>query len=197
MSSSILGIIGSRKSLGILTVGLGRSVSLPCTFLLKRSEAFGVSLHRYVHSTQTKSHLIFLMKNNDMTPFQRFTVKVLKEQCKSRGLKISGRKSDLLQRLITYDSYSHTKRSIKVDGGRKDTLINERIKIDRSLLPEKMSKTIEKKYSSVQKLPDVQPPYEVHLHLQPRDRIFLIGFFMLSCIWWNLETQESEPTISR
>lgn len=59
------------------------------------------------------------MNNNDITPFQKFTVKVLKEQCKSRGLKLSGRKSDLLQRLITHDSCSNKKSSVKINEPKK------------------------------------------------------------------------------
>ena len=106
MLFSLLGRVASRQSSGIRMIRPGRSVYLPFTLLLKKFDASKISVHRYVHSTQTKSHLTFLLKNNDITPFQKFTVRILKEQCKTRGLKLSGRKSELLQRLITV-SYTH------------------------------------------------------------------------------------------
>ncbi|QHS75283.1 Aim34p [Saccharomyces paradoxus] len=195
MLFSLLGRVASRQSSGIRMIRPGRSVYLPFTLLLKKFDASKISVHRYVHSTQTKSHLTFLLKNNDITPFQKFTVRILKEQCKTRGLKLSGRKSELLQRLITYDSASHKKSSVKVDELRKSSLINEPIKLTEKLLSDKIPQTIEKKHYSVQKSPNIETPGEVHSHLQPRDRTFLVGFFLLSCLWWNLEPQESKPII--
>ncbi|EJS42428.1 YMR003W [Saccharomyces arboricola H-6] len=195
MSFPLLGKYISRKFLGIPTFGPGRSVSLPYALLLMQSGVLNLDVHRYVHSTQTKSHLTFILNNNDTAPFQKFTVKVLKEQCKSRGLKLSGRKSDLLQRLITYDSCSHMKRTVKVPNElRRSSLMDESIKVNKLLLSNKNPKTIDKKHFSVQKTSNIQPPCEVHPHLQPRDKIFLVGFAMLLCLWWNLELKESEPT---
>ena len=196
MSISLLGRIVSQQFSGIRADEPGRSLYLPFTLLLKQPGAYKVSLHRYVHSTQTKSHLSFLMNNNDITPFQKFTVKVLKEQCKSRGLKLSGRKSDLLQRLITHDSCSNKKSSVKINEPKKKRiLINDPIEITKKLVSDKTFRTIEKNISSLQNTPVIETPCDVHSHLQPRDRIFLLGFFMLSCLWWNLEPQESKPTI--
>lgn len=94
------------------------------------------------------------MNNNDITPFQKFTVKVLKEQCKSRGLKLSGRKSDLLQRLITHDSCSNKKSSVKINEPKKKRiLINDPIKITKKLVSDKTFRTIEKNISSLQNTP--------------------------------------------
>lgn len=201
MSLSLFSKFVLQKSPGRPTLGLGRFISLPYTSLLKRPDAPSLYAHRYVHSTQTKSHLNFILNNNDMISFQKFTVKILKEQCKSRGLKLSGRKSDLLQRLITYDSRSHMRSNAKPQNEPPRSLfVDKPIKVNSTLLSEKIPKIIDKKHFSMQKVSNVQSPCEVHQHfqdanLQLRDRIFLIGFVMVSCLWWNLEAQESKPTI--
>ncbi|CAI4047910.1 Aim34p SKDI_13G1380 [Saccharomyces kudriavzevii IFO 1802] len=186
----------SRKSLDLLTFRLGSSVSLLCTPLLKRPDVFNLSARRDVHSTQTKSHLTFLLNNNDITPFQKFTVKVLKEQCKSRGLKLSGRKSELLQRLITYDSSSYIKRNAKIAKvPRRSPMTDKPTKANEISIGDKIPKTIDRKHFSMQKKSSIQFPCKDHPYLQPRDKFFLLGFVMLSCLWWNLELQESKPTI--
>ncbi|CAI4049331.1 hypothetical protein SUVZ_13G1420 [Saccharomyces uvarum] len=201
MSLSLFSKFVLQKSPGRPTLGLGRFVSLPYTSLLKRPNAPCLYVHRYVHSTQTKSHLTFILNSNDMISFQKFTVKILKEQCKSRGLKLSGRKSDLLQRLITYDSRSYMKKNSKLQNEPTSSLLADKpIKVNSTHLSEKIPKIIDKKHFSVQKASTIQSPCEVHQRfqdadLQLRDKIFLVGFVMVSCLWWNLEAQESKPTI--
>lgn len=57
---------------------------------------------RQVHNTKKNEHSP-LLTNDSHSAFTRMSLKTLKNECRSRGLKVSGRKSELVDRILLFE----------------------------------------------------------------------------------------------
>lgn len=58
---------------------------------------------RFVHSTPKKDHTT-LLSNDKLATFNVMSLKALKNECRTRGLKISGRKGELVDRILAFET---------------------------------------------------------------------------------------------
>ena len=58
---------------------------------------------RMVHSTPKQDHTT-LLSNDRLANFNVMSLKALKSECRTRGLRVSGRKGDLVDRILAYES---------------------------------------------------------------------------------------------
>lgn len=64
------------------------------------------SMRRMLHTSSTApkpSHLLSSQRDTTRSHFANLTVPVLKDECRSRGLKLSGKKSDLIERIVGFE----------------------------------------------------------------------------------------------
>ncbi|KAH3903303.1 Aim34p SCDLUD_000928 [Saccharomycodes ludwigii] len=61
---------------------------------------------RFVHNTNKQDHTTLFNTSNDK--YSKMSLKHLKIECKNRGLKVSGKKSDLISRISAFESSSIT-----------------------------------------------------------------------------------------
>ncbi|CEP63397.1 Aim34p LALA0_S08e01508g [Lachancea lanzarotensis] len=62
-----------------------------------------LSARRLVHSTLRKDHTT-LLSNDKLASFNVLSLKALKNECRNRGLKISGRKGELVDRILAFEN---------------------------------------------------------------------------------------------
>ncbi|SCU80886.1 LADA_0B10044g1_1 [Lachancea dasiensis] len=72
----------------------------PIANLLQRSY---VPSARHVHSTLKKDHTT-LLSSDKLSRFNVLSLKALKGECRTRGLKLSGRKSELVDRILAFEN---------------------------------------------------------------------------------------------
>ncbi|CUS21715.1 LAQU0S03e09032g1_1 [Lachancea quebecensis] len=78
----------------------------PLTMASPRFSMFSVLRrisNRLVHSTPKKDHTT-LLSNAKLATFNVMSLKALKNECRTRGLKISGRKGELVDRILAFET---------------------------------------------------------------------------------------------
>ncbi|SCU91177.1 LAFA_0F02278g1_1 [Lachancea sp. 'fantastica'] len=84
---------------------LNASTSTLTTGIGIRSRVLQLSSRRLVHSTPRKDHTT-LLSNDKLASFNVLSLKALKNECRNRGLKISGRKGELVDRILAFENTS-------------------------------------------------------------------------------------------
>ncbi|SCU79473.1 LANO_0A06370g1_1 [Lachancea nothofagi CBS 11611] len=73
---------------------------MTCSRILQSSYS---SALRQVHSTAKKDHTT-LLNSDKLATFNVLSLKALKNECRTRGLKISGRKGELVDRILAFEN---------------------------------------------------------------------------------------------
>ncbi|AET38553.1 Aim34p Ecym_3039 [Eremothecium cymbalariae DBVPG len=72
-----------------------------CSSLGSSASNFSV---RTVHNTPKKEHTSLISNNKKYAAFTVMSLKSLRNECRSRGLKVSGKKSELVERIMAFES---------------------------------------------------------------------------------------------
>jgi len=83
-------------------------LTIPLTMSVRtvRSMRSLPSMRRTLHSSSTQpkpSHLLSSQRDTSRTHYAGLTVPALKQECRQRGLKLTGKKVDLVERLVGFD----------------------------------------------------------------------------------------------
>ncbi|SCU87494.1 LAME_0D10286g1_1 [Lachancea meyersii CBS 8951] len=73
---------------------------------------------RLVHSTPRKDHTT-LLSNDKLASFNVLSLKALKNECRNRGLKLSGRKGELVDRILAFENSKSMPGMSKIVGARQ------------------------------------------------------------------------------
>lgn len=101
--SSLISNVSSLTNYGIRFPG----ISIGRLPLLAGSRSnFGYSAIRSVHKTEKKDHTSLITSESKHVAFHKMSLNALKNECRSRGIRVSGRKAELVDRITSHEGSS-------------------------------------------------------------------------------------------
>lgn len=215
-----------------IQIGVFRNLLQANSTLLAGSPRYAVSiasamktsigLFRSVHNTSKKNHTSLITADMKHSSFHKMSLNALKNECRSRGLKVSGKKSELIDRIMSFNGGGgkkvEKKQRMSTATPVKGAAAAAKLKVPSS--PVITSKTRE--VSTASTIPDLSAKSLTSLNIssasdsgiatdtratkQPdlrdnivrgdeltwRDRLFLAGFATVAVLWWGAQSSEKE-----
>lgn len=175
---------------------------------------------RQVHNTAKKHHTSLMTSDVKHSTFHKMSLNALKSECRVRGLKVSGRKAELVDRITSFEGkakpvqkrHINTKHPSKVDSKPKETVSKQlfdittdvRTTIPRSVFtmktpslkeqaPRLGGNTLKSENVTNTKTTDqtvLGDTIFVEEKLTLKDKLFLLGFGTITALWWGSESGE-------
>lgn len=179
-----------------------------------------IGLFRSVHNTSKKNHTSLITADMKHSSFHKMSLNALKNECRSRGLKVSGKKSELIDRIISFNGGKKVEKKQRMSTATPVKGAAAAVKVKDPSSPVITSKTRE--VSTASTIPDLNAKPLTSLNIssasdsgiatdtqatkQPdlrdnivrgdeltwRDRLFLAGFGTVAVLWWGAQSSEKE-----
>lgn len=101
--SSLVSNVASLTNFGTRFPGI--SIGRLPLLAVSRSN-FSYSAIRFVHKTEKKDHTSLITSDNKHVAFHKMSLNALKNECRSRGIRVSGRKAELVDRITSHEGNS-------------------------------------------------------------------------------------------
>ncbi|QLL35068.1 hypothetical protein HG536_0H04440 [Torulaspora globosa] len=213
---------GFRNMRFLLVTGAWLAES-PCYAVSIRSTMnASIGLFRSVHNTSKKNHTSLITADMKHSSFHKMSLNALKNECRSRGLKVSGKKAELIDRIMTFNGSSGNKAAkmqrMSTASPVRGPTAAVKLKVPTSSI--EMCKTREvstasgkldfqtKSFSPLNinsatdsaiatdtqatKQADLRDNIVMGDELTWRDRLFLAGFATVALLWWGAQSSEKE-----
>lgn len=211
---------GIVKGMGLFWVHGSRMARSPWgKYSVQSTMRASVGLLRSVHNTSKKDHTSVITTDLKHSTFHKMSLSALKNECRSRGLKVSGKKAELVERITSFNGSGHKIQPVKkekmstVSIAKKPAAkvrLRATIEVPKS---QKMSTTsvltdskVSKPSLTISNAPDskratdtqatnqtkLRDTVVVQDQLTWRDRIFLMGFAGVAMVWWGAQSSDEE-----
>ncbi|QLQ82191.1 hypothetical protein HG537_0G04460 [Torulaspora globosa] len=215
--------IGGFRKMGLLwTNGIWFAGSPRYAVSINSTMKASIGLLRSVHNTSKKNHTSLITADMKHSSFHKMSLNALKNECRSRGLKVSGKKVELIDRIMSFNGGGgkivEKKQKMSTVSSTKKARDAVNLKVPKPSVVIRQTRDVPtasaiadfstKSHTSLNvsnalgsaiatdtqatKQMDLRDNIVIRDELTWRDRLFLAGFATVAALWWGAQSSEKE-----